>query len=113
MARIKAGDLDRVVQFLRGAVSDDGFSQVKTFAPHGGTLRARKIEASDAERWRAAQVQATISARFVVRRSGFTADLSVQDRLICEGVEYEITGRRELAADPKRFFEFSATAEVS
>jgi hypothetical protein len=35
-------------------------------------------------------------ARFTVRWSPFTAGISPKDRLTCEGVEYDITGIKEI-----------------
>jgi SPP1 family predicted phage head-tail adaptor len=91
-----AGDLDRRVQFRRSSLVDDGVSKVEVFADHGTPVWASKRDLSDGERWRAAEVQAGVTTRFVVRWSGFAAGLTPKDRLVCEGREYEITGTKEI-----------------
>lgn len=111
MAAPGAGDLDRTISFLRGALDDDVFAEVLVFSPFGDPVRAKKSEASDGEAWRAAQVSSSISARFIVHRTQTTLEIGPRDRIICEGVTYEITGRRELQAAPRRFFEFSVTTD--
>lgn len=107
-----AGALKWLAQFRRSTLSDDGFSEVETFEDHGAPKRVKKLEVSDGERWRAAQVSATISARFQIRSSVFSRDLTPADRLIVEGVEYAINGIREMDAGRQRLLEISATAEV-
>lgn len=89
------GKLDRVVQFRRATLSDDGFSSVETFADHGSPVFASKVDISDSERWRAGEISSSVSARFVVRWSAFTSALTTDDRLVCEGVTYNITGIKE------------------
>lgn len=102
----RAGALREVVQFRRASVTDDGLGEVKTWADLGQSQRGRKVDASDAETWTAGEVGASISARFVLRRNALTESITAKDRLTCRGLEYEITGKRELA-DDVRFFEFS------
>jgi len=91
-----AGDLDRRVQFRRSRLVDDGVSKSPVFADHGTPVWAKKRDLSDGERWRASEVQANVTTRFVVRWSGFTAGLTPKDRLVCEGRDYEITGIKEI-----------------
>lgn len=97
------GELDRRVQFLRGTMADDGLSSslqwnaADVTADHHGTpVWAKKKEISDGERWRAGSVEANLTTRFVVRWSNFTAALTAKDRLICEGVMYNIVGIKEI-----------------
>ena len=106
-----AGDLDRRVQFKRGTVSDDGYSNVLTFANHGSPVWASRKDVSDAERWRAGEAQAHITARFVVRSSTFANGITPKDRLTCEGLEYDITGIKEIVGRG-RFLEITAAARV-
>lgn len=94
---MKAGALDRRVQFRRAGLSDDGFSQVETWADHGSAVWAAKKDLSDAERARAGEVSALVTTRFLVRWSTFSAGVTPKDRLICEGREYDITGIKESA----------------
>lgn len=105
------GDLDRRVQFRRAGLSDDGFQESEVFRNHGSCVWASKIDASDGERVRAAQVQATITTRFVVRWSPFTVELTPKDRLVCEGVEYDISGIKERGTRHE-FLEITAAARA-
>lgn len=93
---VKAGDLDRFVQFQRYTEADDGFRAEKQWADHGSRIPAAKTDISDAERWRAGEVSASITARFLVRWSSFSSDITPKDRLTCDGVTYEISGIKEV-----------------
>jgi SPP1 family predicted phage head-tail adaptor len=91
-----AGDLDRRIQFRRATVSAGALGAVETWADHGAPVWASKKDLSDGERWRASEVQAHVTTRFVIRSSEFSRDLTPKDRLICEGREYDITGIKEI-----------------
>lgn len=104
--------LDRRVQFWRATRVDDGFSQVLEWAPHGPHVLAQKADVSDAERWRAGEVAATITTRFVVRWIGRTADLTPADRLECEGRMYDIQGIKEPPGTRRRWLEITASARA-
>ena len=93
---MRAGRLDRRVQFLRATVTDNGIEQVETFTEHGAEVWASKEDISDGERWRAGEVAAHITARFQVRSSEFSRGLSPKDRLSCAGVTYDISGIKEV-----------------
>lgn len=93
---MQAGRLDTRVQFRRAAMVDDGFTKREVFADHGAPVWASRKDVSDAERVAAAQVAATITTRFQVRWSKFTAGLTPRDRLMCGGREYDITGIKEM-----------------
>lgn len=107
--RMNPGKLDRRIQFLRASVTDDGLSKVETFAPHGAPVWANKVELSDGERWRAGEVAAHVTARFVVRWSSFTAGLTPKDRLTCDGRTYDIAGIKE-GQGRRQWFEITAAA---
>lgn len=108
---IAAGDLDRRIQFRRAVVTHDGLSSVETFANHGCPVWASKRDVSDIEKARAMEVQASITTRFVVRWSPFSAALTPKDRLVCDGVEYDITGIREFGRRVMREITASARAD--
>jgi len=108
---MRAGRMNRMVQFRRAAAGDDGFSDVVSgFENHGPAVCAEKIEISDAERLRNDQLQATINARFLIWHSVFAADLTAKDRLICEGRTFEIFGIKEIGL--RAGFEVTAGARV-
>ena len=87
--------LDRRIQFRRYAEVDDGYSGSKTWADHGARVWAKKTDISDAARFRAGEVSASITTRFLVRYSVFAREISPKDRVVCEGVTYEIRGIKE------------------
>ena len=103
---MNAGKLDRQVQFLRYTTTDDGFGQVQAWADHGSAVWASKTDVSDAERWRANEVSAALSTRFVVRWSAFTKAITPKDQLVCEGVTYDITGIKE-TGERRRWLELT------
>lgn len=105
------GSLDRRVQFRRATLSDDSMAQVETWADHGGPVWAQKKEISDGERWRAGEVAAHVTARFVVRWSSFTADLTPKDRLVCEGRNYDIAGIKEIDGR-RQWLEITAAVRI-
>lgn len=108
---MRAAKLDRRVQVRRAALVDDGLGEVETWADHGGPIWARRQDLSDGERWRAGAVAAHVTARFTVRWSAFTRDLTPADRLICEGTEYEITGVKE-AEGRRQWLEITTAARA-
>ncbi|MBM06658.1 MAG: hypothetical protein CMH88_09880 [Oceanibulbus sp.] len=112
MAAPRLGELRARVQFRRAGVGDDGFSKTDAWADHGIPQRARRVDVSDSEKWRAGAVGATISARFTMRRTDFSAALTPKDRLTHNGQVFEITGIRALADAPIYWLEISATAEA-
>ncbi|QNR64929.1 phage head closure protein [Rhodobacter capsulatus] len=102
--------LDRRVQFLRAVTGDDGFGNVTlSWAAHGGTVWASRKDISDAEQVAAGRVLATVTARFVVRHSSFSAGLTPADRLSCDGATWEIEGIKEVSAPRRGFLEVTAT----
>jgi len=106
-----AGRLDRRIQFERATLTFDGLQNVETFAPHGAPLWASKADISDSERWRAGQVAANITTRFMVRWSPFTADITAKDRLTCDGVEYDLSGIKE-GPGRRQWLEITASARA-
>ena len=108
-----AGELDRRLQFRRAGAVDDGFATTDAWADLGAPVWGKRVDVSDGERWRAAAVEAVISARFTVRHSAFTAAITPADRLVEGGQEFEITGIRQAAAGRRRFLEISAAARVA
>lgn len=98
-----AGKLDRRIQFRRATLSDDGFSSALTWDDEqpsnnnlGSPVWGSRADVSDGEKWRAGEVGAVITSRFVVRSSTFTRSITAKDRLVCDGREYEITGIKEI-----------------
>lgn len=90
------GKMDRRVQFRRATMADDGFAASEAWGDYGSAVWAAKADISDGERWRAGAVAASITTRFRVRYSDFSAGITPNDRLACEGREYDITGIKEI-----------------
>lgn len=93
---MNASRLDRHVQFRRRILVDDGFGMVEQWADHGAPIAASRRDVADAEKFAAGTVEATIDTRFIVRASAFTRDLSPVDRLITEGLDYDILGIKQV-----------------
>lgn len=92
-----ASTLDRQTRFHRFTMVDDGYGMSEVWAPHGGPVWALRQDVTDGEKWRAAEVQASISTRFLVRSTEFTRDISPLDRIECEGELFNITGTKQAA----------------
>lgn len=104
--------MDRRIQFRRASLVDDGLQMVETWVAHGNPVWAEKRDLSDAERARAGEVAAHITARFLVRYSAFAAGITPADRLTCEGREYDISGIKELQETRRRWLEITAAARA-
>jgi SPP1 family predicted phage head-tail adaptor len=100
--------LDRRVQFMRKALVSDGLGYAETWAEHGGLEPASREDISDGERWRAGEVQAHVTTRFVVRYSAFTAGLTPADRVVFDGREFDIFGIKQKGRN--RMVEITAAA---
>jgi len=89
------GSLDRRIVIQRVTVTASAYNEpVESWATHL-TLWARKVDTSASEGRAAAEVGASLSARFTVRWSTETADITAKDRLAFDGKTYNITGVRE------------------
>lgn len=105
-----AVNLDRRLQFLRAVQGDDGYGNVTlSWAPHGGPVWGSRRDISDAEQVAAGRVLATVTARFVVRHSSFSAGLTAADRFTCDGATWEIEGIKEVSSPRRGFLEITAT----
>ncbi|MCL4065339.1 phage head closure protein [Pseudomonas sp. GX19020] len=106
----QAGKLDRRVQFQRATNVDDGLQQKEVFTNHGGRVWAGRRDVSDAERAVAGWIEATVACRFTIRSSSFSRGLTAKDRLICEGLSFDIQGIKQL--DRRDYLEITATARA-
>lgn len=103
------GAKNRRLRFQRATLVDDGLSRVEAWTDLF-TVWGSKADVSDAERWRADAVGATVTSRFRVRRSRATSAVTRSDRIVCEGVVYGITGIKEI--ERSWDLELTAAAEV-
>lgn len=108
---IVAARMDRLVQFQRATLIDDGFGTVETWVDHGQPVNAAREDVKDSEKAMAGAVMATLSSRFLVRSSAFSRDITPIDRLIHQGRTFNITGVKEAAQFGRRqVIEISAVA---
>jgi len=104
---MRAGKLDRRVQFLRKVIIPGALDDREKFEAHGSPVFASKKDVSDGEKWGGGDIAATISCRFVVRYSSFTADISPKDRLRSDDATYGIVGIKEVGSR-RTYLEISA-----
>lgn len=97
---MRAGKLDRRIVLQRFTETRDEYNEpVQTWATLA-TRWASYEPLSDGEKFSASETAAEASARFVIRYSTAVRDLNPKDRLMFEGVTYQIIrvkeiGRRE------------------
>lgn len=110
---MRAGKLDRLVQFQRAPEDSSAFGPVDgDFEDLGTPVWAMKTDVSDGERARAGIVEGQLMTRFKIRWSPFSSGITAADRLVCEGVTYNVTGIKE-AEGRREWLEVSATARAS
>lgn len=105
--------LDRKVQFMRrDGGTDSGYGVQYKHIKHGGLVSANRQDVSDSEKAVAGWVVATIVARFTVRSSAFTRDLTPIDQLIQGGKTWDIQGIKEAKQARHAFLEITARARA-
>lgn len=96
---LPAGKRDRRIVLQRATSTKNGLNEdVKQWSALG-TRWAEKLDVSDGEQLRAAQMGATITTRFRVLRDSLTATLTPRDRIVLGSLVYEITGIKEIDPD--------------
>jgi SPP1 family predicted phage head-tail adaptor len=96
--------LDQRILVLRPVLSRNAFNEYeKTFEPFV-EIWAGKRDVSTLEAFRAQEVGAQLSARFVVRYSADTKDIDARYVIRHDGNEYEITGVKAVGGRD-RFYE--------
>lgn len=103
-----SGDMNRRITLQRATVERNSFNEeIETWGTLA-TVWARKHDVSAAEAFRAQEVGAQLTARFRIRYSDTVATLNPRDRLIFNGLTYNITGVRE--KDMNRWLEVDCVA---
>lgn len=95
--RIAAGELDRRITIWRSAEIDDGTATVQGPPVQIAKRWARKRDVSDAERIRAAEQEAEVTTRFLVRSDFLTRTIGGDDVIRYKGRDYGVTGVKESA----------------
>lgn len=107
---MRAGALDRRLQIRRAVTTDNGLEMVEAWRDCGPVIWAGRRDVSDAERATAGWIEATMASRFTVRSSSFTRELTPKDRLVCEGLTFDIVGIKQLGR--RDYLEITAVART-
>lgn len=108
---VNSGKLRRLLRLQRAEEVIGPGGVIKTeWVDHGPLLFATRHDVSDAERNVAAHWQNKLVSRFIVRSSNFTRYISRSDRLMSEGIIYEIDGIKEVPPG-RAFIEITAWTE--
>ena len=104
-----AGERDKRLRFERSALVDDGFARTEVWSPYR-TVWGSREDLSDGERWRANAVGSAVTARFRVRWSADMSAVTRSDRIICDGITFNIVAIKPIGR--RRDLEFTVAAEV-
>jgi head-tail adaptor len=110
---MNASKLDRKITILRSELIDDGFGTVQgPFVALGSPIWAHRHDITDGEKWRAAEVAASVTTRFTVRSSAYSRGIKPQDRIRHDGLDFNIVGIKESADGRLQFIELTASART-
>lgn len=106
---MNAGQLDRRIQVQRFTETGTSAlnSPLEDWADLGAPIAAQRRDLSDAERESAGKWDNALVTRFVVRASPFTRAIRRTDRLVHDGLTFEITGIKEVPPG-RAFLEITA-----
>ncbi len=109
---LNASHLNRRIQIQRAATAppDEYGARAYSWADHGAPLFAMRRDVSDAERAIAGGWDNKLVTRFTIRSSAFSRDIRRTDRLVHEGVTFEIDGIKEVPPG-RAFIEITAWTE--
>lgn len=110
-AQKQSGVLDRRITVQRAALVAGGdYNEPQEVWSDLATLWARRNDASAGEAYRAQEIGAQISARFLVRYSSLTATITPKDRISFDGETYNVTATREPLGTRNQWIEIDAVA---
>jgi SPP1 family predicted phage head-tail adaptor len=104
MASKHYGDLDTRIDLQRATATRNELNEKILAWSTYRRVWAQKRDASGGESYRAQEVGAEISARFLVRWSSSTATITPTDRIEHGGAVYEITAVRDLIDEGRRTY---------
>ena len=107
-----AGSLDRRITIERYARTQDAFGGDVLAWSVLTEVYASRADISDAERLSAGQLNATQSARFIVRSSVITRSVDAKDRLVVGDDVWDVHGIKETKEGRMRFLEITATRQA-
>ncbi len=113
MAVIGAGDLDKRIRFERATnIRDELGGQGVSAWALLFNVWANKTDVQDSEKFAVDERSATLSVRWTVRSSTQVKGVTPKDRIIYEGLEYEIMGVKETGHGRNKYVEFSTAVRI-
>ncbi|MEM8823163.1 MAG: head-tail adaptor protein [Pseudomonadota bacterium] len=108
---LNAGSLDRRIQIQRATTTPDDYGgRDYEWNDHGPAIFAQRRDVSDAERISAGRWDNLLVTRFIIRATAFGRDIRRTDRLVHEGIVFEIDGIKEVPGS-RAFLEITAESE--
>ena len=105
---LNSGQLNRRIQIQRATKTPDGYGGFNNECnDYGPPIFARRRDVSDAERMIAGGWDNKLVTRFIIRATAFGCGIARHDRLLHEGVTFEIDGIKEVP-DSRGFLEITA-----
>jgi SPP1 family predicted phage head-tail adaptor len=104
------GDLDRRIVIQRATYGRDAVNAKTATWNTLATIWASYSAVSDGEKFASGQINANISARFVIRYSTGVADVNPKDRLQFDGKTYDIIAAKE--TERRRWIEITAATQA-
>lgn len=92
---MRGGGLDREITLQRYGTTYNEWNKPVSGWTDLGKRWASKEDVCDGEKVRAAQMGASVSARFCVRYHALTKTLTAADRPVCERIKYQISGTKK------------------
>lgn len=109
---LNAGKLDRRIQIQRATTGpiDAYGNTAREWMDFGPAIFARRRDVSDAERLSAGVWGNKLVIRFIIRATAFGRSIARHDRLVHDGVTFEIDGIKEVPGG-RGFLEITAQTE--
>jgi SPP1 family predicted phage head-tail adaptor len=107
---VKATGRDRLITFRRLGRTFDAYNRPVEGWTDLVQAWAEKADISDGERMQAAQIGATVTARFRTPYAPVYASIDAKDRIVLDGREYDIKGIKEIGT--REGLEFTAAARA-
>ncbi|PRY25282.1 head-tail adaptor [Aliiruegeria haliotis] len=108
---LNSGSLNRRIQIQRATQTPDGYGGFDNeWNDFGPAIFARRRDVSDAERLSAGAWDNKLVTRFIIRATAFGRSIARYDRLVHEGVTFEIDGIKEVP-DNRGFLEITAQTD--
>lgn len=109
---LNSGSLNRRIQIQRATITRDDYGGAdydwKDFGP---AIFARRRDVSDAERVIAGAWDNKLVTRFIIRATAFGRGIYRYDRIVHEGVTFQIDGIKEVP-DSRGFLEITAQTDA-